>query len=220
MSLRRSAVTSLTVFALVLSGPGANAMLLDYSAYMGETKVGEAQVSIDLKDSGYRISGEAQSTGLLGLFSKWRSLFNIRGLFEFGGKPIASEYQVTAQSGRKNKHIVYQGDQVHVTRNGKARNPRPLPAGTDFWSLLFLSENCDDARLVHDGKDLWEVTPKHSERLADGRRYCEFDLIDEDQERSTAAVWLKNIGELTVPVQVELQGAMRGTFKLTDHALD
>lgn len=220
MSLRRSAVISLSIFALVLSGPGANAMLLDYSAYMGETKVGEAQVSIDLQESGYQISGKAQSTGLLGLFSKWRSLFNIRGLFAFGGKPVASEYQLTEQSSGKNKHIVYHGDQVHVTKNGEARHPRPLPAGTDFWSLLFLSDNCDDARLVHDGKDLWEVTPKHSERLADGRSYCEFDLVDEDQERSTAAVWLKDIGDLTVPVQVELHGAIRGTFKLTDHALD
>ena len=195
-------------------------MLLDYSAYLGATKVGEAQVTIDLQDSGYQISGKAQSTGLLGLFSKWRSLFNIRGLFAFGGKPVASEYQFSEESGGKNKQIVYQGDQVHVTKNGKARNPRPLPAGTDFWSLLFLSESCESARLVHDGKDLWEVTPRHSEKLADGRSYCEFELVDEDEERSVASVWLKTIGELKVPVQVELQGAMRGTFKLTDHALD
>jgi hypothetical protein len=220
VSLRRSAVISITVFALVLTGPGANAMLLDYSAYVGQTKVGEAQVSIDLRESGYQISGEAQSTGLMGLFSKWSSLFNIRGLFAFGGKPVASEYQVSEQSGGKNKQIVYQGDQVHVSKNGKARHPRPLPAGTDFWSLLFLSDNCDDASLVHDGKDLWEVTPKHSERLADGRSYCEFELVDEDQERSTVAIWLKDIGELKVPVQLEFQGAMRGTFKLTDHELD
>jgi hypothetical protein len=195
-------------------------MLLDYEAYMGDTKVGEAQVSIDLGESGYQISGKAQSTGLLSLFSKWRSLFDIRGLFGFGGEPVASAYQVTEESGGKNKHIVYAGDQVHVTKNGKARNPRPLPAGTDFWSLLFLSEDCGDARLVHDGKDIWEVTPQHSEELLDGRRYCEFELVDEDQERSTAAVWIEEIGALKVPVQVKLDGAMRGTFRLIDHALD
>lgn len=219
MSRLRRLVLNLAFATLVLAGPGANAMLLDYTAYLGDTKVGEATVSIDLGDSGYEITGEAQSTGLMSFFSKWRSLFSIRGLFGFGGKPVASEYQVTEESSGKNRHIVYAGEQVHVTKNGKLRSPMPLPAGTDFWSLLFLSDDCGEARTVHDGKDLWQVTPRHSEIAEDGTRYCEFDLIDEDQERSTAAVWLEEIGDLKVPVQLELEGAMRGTFKLTDHAL-
>jgi len=218
-SLRQKCLISIIAGVLVLSGPGANAMLLDYAAYLGDTKVGEAQVSIDVAETGYRIKGKAQSTGLMGLFSKWKSLFTTSGFFSFG-KPVASSYQVTEEAGGKNKHIEYAGDKVVVTKNGKRRNPMPLPAGTDFWSLLFLSEDCGEERLVHDGKDLWQVKPRVSEKLPQGGQYCEFEVVDEDAERSFASVWLQQIGGLTVPVQVELNGAMRGTFKLTDHAVD
>jgi hypothetical protein len=204
---------------LVLGGPGANAMLLDYSAYLGDTKVGEAQVKIDVAETGYQIKGRAQSTGLMGLFSKWKSLFTTSGFFSFG-KPVASAYQVTEEAGGKNKHIVYAGEKVYVTKNGKSRAPMPLPADTDFWSLLFLSEDCGEERVVHDGKDLWQVKPRVIENLPEGGQYCEFEVVDEDLERSVASVWLQQIGGLTVPVQVELQGAMHGTFKLTDHVLD
>jgi hypothetical protein len=217
--LRRHLITTWIAAVLVLTGPGANAMLLDYEAYLGETKVGEAQVTIDVGEQGYAIEGKAESTGLLGLFSKWKSFFSTRGFFFFG-KPVASAYEVKEQSGSKEKEISYSGDKVYVTKNGKSRNPMPLPAATDFWSLLFLSKDCGDESVVHDGKDVWRVKTLSSKSLEDGRRYCEFDLRDEDNERSSAAVWTQQIGDLTVPVEVHLEGAIRGTFKLTDHALD
>jgi len=218
-ALRRKISVSLIAGLLILSGASANAMLLDYAAYLGDTKVGEARVSIDVADSGYSIKGKAESTGLLGFFSKWRSLFSTRGFFSFG-KPVAASYQVTEESGGKNKQIVYTGEEVHVTKNGKRRNPIPLPAETDFWSLLFLSKDCGEERTVHDGKDLWQVKPQHVETLPAGGQYCEFELIDEDSEHSFAAVWLEQIGDLTVPVQIKLEGAISGTFRLTDHAFD
>jgi len=217
--LRRHIASAGLATLLILAGPGANAMLLDYDAYLGETKVGEARVSIDVGDGGYAIEGKAESTGLLGLFSKWKSFFKTTGSFFFG-KPVASAYEVTEQSGSKEKEIVYSGDKVYVFKNGKARDPMPLPADTDFWSLLFLSKDCGDQHVVHDGKDLWRITTVRSESLDDGRRYCEFDLRDEDNEKSSASVWTEEIGKLTVPVEIHLDGAIRGTFKLTDHALD
>ena len=209
---------TLVSLTLLLSST-AQAMLLDYEAYLGDTKVGEARVSIDIGERGYEIRGKAKSTGLVGLFNKWKSFFSLRGIFSFG-KPVARAYEVTEKTGSKKKQIVYQGDQVHVTKNGEPRRPMPLPADTDFYSLLFLSDGCGEDRVVHDGKDVWRVSTRHNQPLGDDRHYCEFELTDEDNERSYAAVWIERIGELKVPVQIDLDGAMRGTFKLTDHALD
>ena len=212
-------IAALFVSATLLLSSTAQAMLLDYEAYLGDTKVGEARVSIALGEGGYEIRGKAESTGLMGLFNKWKSFFSLRGIFSLG-KPVARAYEVTEKTGSKKKQIVYQGDQVHVTKNGQARKPMPLPADTDFYSLLFLSDDCGDERVVHDGKDIWHVSTRHDEPLGDDRHYCEFELTDEDNERSYAAVWIQRIGELKVPVQIDLDGAIRGTFKLTDHALD
>ncbi len=217
---RSTLQTSLTAFALslVLVAPASQAMLLDYTAYLGGAKVGEAKVEIALQESGYEINGRVESAGLLGLFSRFKSLFSLRGIFS-SGKPVVREYQVTEKSGNRKKHITYEGDQVHVTRNGEVRSPRPLPAETDLWSFMFLSEDCNVQPVIHDGKDVWQVEARHTERLGDGGHYCEFDLADEDNDRSVASVWLREIGDLMVPVQVRFQGDLQGTFKLTDHTL-
>jgi hypothetical protein len=181
--------------------------------------VGEARVSIDVGEEGYEIRGKAESTGLLGLFGKWKSFFNLRGIFSFG-RPVASAYEVTEETGGKKKEIAYEGDKVHVRKNGKDRSPMALPADLDLYSLLFLSEECGDERVVHDGKDVWHLKTRVEKTISEHSHYCEFDLRDEDNQHSVAAVWIEQIGDLKVPVKVNLEGAMRGTFRLKDHALD
>jgi hypothetical protein len=44
-------------------------------------------------------------------------------------------------------------------------------------------------------------------------------LRDEDQERIDATVWLGQIAGLTVPVRVDLSGALEGTWKLNSTSL-
>jgi hypothetical protein len=214
---RHFALISLIVGLLV--SPAAGAMLLDYEAYLGGAKVGRAKVEIAVVDTGYEIKGKAESTGIFGFFGKWKSLFTLRGIFS-AGKPVTREYEVTEGSGNRKKQISYAGDQVQVRKNGKLRKPMPLPAELDLWSLLFLSEDCGSANRVHNGKDLWLVETVRNELLEGGGRYCEFNLEDEDNEHSVASVWLRQIGDLLVPVRIQFAGELRGTFKLKGHVLD
>jgi len=206
--------------SMVLASP-AFGVSLGYDAFVAGSKVGVATIHIERRSDNYEIRGEARSVGWLRRITHWRSFFRSAGFFA-NGKPVVSNYQVTENSVGKNKQIVYANGQVLFTRNGDLRSPFRPPTDRDLLSALFLSNGCGQTRELHDGKDLWRLHIKRAQAVQsdEAAMYCEFDVVDENDERSVASVWLTRVDDLVVLERLELQGALKGTLQLTDQSLD
>lgn len=202
-----------------LAASGNAVTELNYDAFLGDHKVGEAEVQIKRSGASYQIEGQAHSIGLTGFLTRWRSFFAAAGRFILGA-PVAERYDVVQKQRDKEKRIVLRDGVVSYERNGEAHAPRPKLPSMDLLSALFLSQDCaTPGNEVHNGKDAFELTLTQARTFdqptADGAvLQCEFEVIDEDQENSHAVVRLTERGGLKVPLSMTLSGALEGSLRL------
>jgi hypothetical protein len=210
---------SLLVAALLfVAMPGwAQETTLTYDAFVGDAKVGGAEVKIETDASRYSISGEAWTVGIAHFMTKWRSLFSSTGRLADSG-PINDGFRFIEKARNKVKDVLFSDGQMTYTKNGEPR-PAEVPHSLDLLSALFVARDCAAAGSeIHNGKDRFSLKLLARQSLpksaSGATERCSFELRDEDQERIDATVWLGQIAGLTVPVRVDLSGALEGSWKL------
>ena len=114
--------------------------------------------------------------------------------------------------------MLFSDGQLTYTKNGQPR-PAEVPNSLDMLSALFVARDCAAAGSeIHNGKDRFSLKLLAQQSLPESdsgaTERCSFELRDEHQEQIDAIVWLGQIAGLTVPVRVDLSGALEGTWKL------
>ncbi len=201
----------------LLLGPlAAQATTLDYDAYVGKSRVGGAEITIERQADSYLIRGRAWAEGLFKFLTKWRSHFTATGRLE-GGAPLPEGYSLIEQARNKVKEISLKNGEMTYVKNGRKRAPRTLSSKLDLLSALFLPNGCDTSPNIHNGKDQFYLKLTRAEQateLPGATLRCEFDVRDDDNQQIRAVVWLGERDGLTIPVQLDLAGALEGTLKL------
>lgn len=210
---------ALIVALLLAAGPlSARETTLGYDAFVGGAKVGGAEVTIEKDTASYAISGTAWTIGLLNFITQWQSIFSAAGRIEDTG-PVADSYSLIEHARDKVKELFLADGHLTYVKNGRTRTPQ-APSSLDLLSALFVNQGCAAAGpQVHNGKDLFAVKLTHQETLAAARHNgaterCDFEISDSDNERIDATIWLGQVNGLTVPLRLDLAGAVEGTFKL------
>jgi hypothetical protein len=213
---RSSDLRLAALLAVLLLPLPAIAAKLDYDAYVGSARVGAAEVVVEREADAYLIRGSAWAEGLFRWLTEWRSHFEAVGRV-VEGTPIAEGYSLTERAKNKVKEISLTEGVLTYVKNGKPRFKAAPPSRLDLLSALFLPNGCDTSNGIHTGKDEYFLRLKSARAVADSSGAllrCEFEVRDEDDQRIDAIVWLGVIQGLTVPVRLELKGALEGTLKL------
>ena len=196
---------------------------LGYDAFVGGAKVGAAEVKIEKDDARYEISGKAWTVGVLSFVTQWQSMFSSTGrLADYG--PVNDGYRFVERARDKVKELMLSGGQLTYVKNGLVKSPPP-PTSLDMLSVLFVSRDCASAGSeMHNGKDRFSLKLTGQQTISssdDGAtERCTFEINGKkDNEHIDATVWLGQIDGLTVPVRLDLAGALEGTLKLHSTSL-
>ncbi len=207
------------ITALLLAAAPAMAQqtTLGYDAFIGGAKVGAAEVKISTDDARYEISGKAWTVGLFNLVTQWQGVFSSSGRLADRG-PVNDGYRYIERTRNKVKELTLSDGQLTYVKNGHVRLPR-APTSLDLLSALFVSHDCASAgAAVHNGKDQFALQLTGQQAVSpsdsDATERCTFVVSSKDNERIDATVWLEHIDGLTVPVRLDLAGALVGTLRL------
>jgi hypothetical protein len=198
---------------LLAAGPlSAQEATLGYDAYLKGSKVGEAEVRIERDRGSYAISGNAWSIGVLNFLTRWQTIFSAAGRLDESG-PVTDRYSLIERARNKVKEFLLADGHLTYVKNGETRN-KEAPTSVDWLSALFLNPDCASAGSeVHNGKDRFELKLLQASTEGPVER-CVFELRDDDDEWINATVLLGEVDGLTVPLRLDLIGALEGTFKL------
>jgi hypothetical protein len=217
--MKRCNIIAIGLMSLLPLTAAATTTHLHYDAFVGQTKVAQAEFQIRRAGEEFEIEGEARSVGVVSFLTRWRSLFAAAGRFVLG-QPVAEQYEVVQQNRKKEKRIELRDGVVRYQRNGEERAPRPQLDGTYMLSALFLSNDCESVgSTIHDGKDRMQLelisTRSIDQPAEDGVvLQCEFNIVDEDNDSTRAIVRLIAREGLTIPLEMELSGAVEGKLQL------
>jgi Protein of unknown function (DUF3108) len=202
-----------TAALLLAAGPlSAAEATLGYDAYVKGSKVGEAEIRVERDRASYAVSGNAWTIGALNFFTRWQSMFRATGRLD-ESRPVTDQYSLIERARNKVKEMFLSDGHLTYVKNGETRSPE-APTSVDWLSALFVNPDCAAAGSeVHNGKDRFAV--KLLTIASEGAvERCEFELRDDDDERINATVLLGEVNGLTVPLELELIGALEGTLKL------
>ncbi len=208
----------LLLILLFAAGPlSAQEATLGYDAFVRGAKVGGAQITVEQGSTGYAISGNAWTIGVLNFLTRWQSMFSATGRLEASG-PVTDRYSFIEHARNKVKELFLADGELTYIKNGESRN-REAPTSVDMLSALFATSDCAAASAeIHNGKDLYAVKLTEREALSSAENgateRCVFELSDADDERIDATVWLGEVNGLIVPLRLDLIGALEGTLKL------
>jgi Protein of unknown function (DUF3108) len=210
---------ALVITLLLVAGPlSARETKLGYDAFVGGAKVGAAEVTIEKDTASYAISGSAWTIGVLNFVTRWQSIFSATGRLGEQG-PTTDRYSLVERARDKVKELFLEDGHLTYVKNGHMRNP-VAPSSLDLLSALFVTPGCAAAGSeVHNGKDLYAVKLTRRETLAastdnGATERCEFEVSDSDNERINATIWLGQVDGITVPLRLDLAGALEGSLKL------
>lgn len=222
--MRRTVAIALLLVAGPLSARedagllSARGTTLGYDAYIGGSKVGGAEVTIEKGTANYAISGSAWTIGMLNFVTRWQSIFSAAGRIGDTG-PVTDTYSLVERARDKVKELFLSDGHLTYVKNGHTRTPQ-APTSVDLLSALFVTPGCAAAGSeVHNGKDLYAVRLTQRETLTatvqgGATERCVFEVSDSDNERIDATIWLGNVDGLTVPLRLDLAGAVEGTLRL------
>lgn len=216
MARRVARWAGIWVTAALLAPLPVSATTLDYDAYVGAAKVGGAEVVIERADDTYQIRGKAWAEGFFEWLTEWRSRFSAVGRF-VEGLPVADGYSLIELAKDKAKEISLADGTVTYVKNGRTKQTPPPASKLDLLSALFMPNGCETSSEIHNGKDEYSLRLTRVETVsgADGAALrCDFEVRDAEDERIEASVWLGVVDGLTVPVRLDLRGALEGTLKL------
>jgi hypothetical protein len=211
----RSAIAGILLLAAV--PVWAQQTTLGYDAFVAGAKVGGAEVKIETDDARYAISGKAWTIGVLNFVTQWQSMFSSTGRLVDSG-PVTDGYRFIERARDKVKELLLSDGRLTYVKNGQVRSPR-APTSTDLLSALFVSRDCASAgSTVHNGKDQFSLKLTDHQAMSSSKNgateRCTFEVNNKDNERIDATIWLGQVDGLTVPIRLDLAGAMEGTLKL------
>lgn len=218
----RSAIVATLIVAAAPAW--AQQTTLGYDAFVAGAKVGGAEIKIETDDARYEISGKAWTVGVLNFVTQWQSMFSSTGRL-VDSTPVNDGYRFIERARDKVKELLLSDGQLTYVKNGQVRSPR-APTSLDLLSALFVSHDCASAgSTVHNGKDQFSLKLMNQEAVSSddngATERCTFEVNNKDNERIDATIWLGQVGGLTVPIRLDLAGAMEGTLKLnTTSAVD
>ncbi|MCP5182118.1 MAG: DUF3108 domain-containing protein [Pseudomonadales bacterium] len=198
----------------LLAFSAAHATTLDYDAYLGDRKVGEANVRIEKDQSGYRVSGKASAIGITGFLTRWRSYFIVRGIFARGHDARADAFRLSERKSSKSKDIYLEDGQVHLVKDGVPTRTTAPPMSRDLLTALFAAPDCTRDDAVHNGKDIWRLQLLDSGNNDDGSQYCTFHVVDEDDKDFETRVSFDSVDGDVVPVKLSFHGSFEGRLEL------
>lgn len=210
-------VTVATLLLLAAAPVCAQQTTLGYDAFVAGAKVGAAEVKIETDDARYEISGKAWTVGVLSFVTQWQTMFSSTGRLNDSG-PVNDGYRYIERARDKVKELMLSDGHLTYVKNGQVRSPR-APTSIDLLSALFVSRDCASAgSAVHNGKDQFSLKLTNQEAVSSSKtgatERCTFEVNNQDNERIDATVWLGQVHGLTVPIRLDLAGAMEGTLKL------
>lgn len=210
-------VTVATLLLLAAAPVCAQQTTLGYDAFVAGAKVGAAEVKIETDDARYEISGKAWTVGVLNFVTQWQTMFSSTGRLNDSG-PVNDGYRYIERARDKVKELMLSDGRLTYVKNGQVRSPR-APTSIDLLSALFVSRNCASAgSAVHNGKDQFSLKLTNHEAVSSSKtgatERCTFEVNNKDNERIDATIWLGQVDGLTVPIRLDLAGAMEGTLKL------
>jgi hypothetical protein len=162
--------------ALLCASPArAEPVKATYEVYFGGFHVLDAEALWQRSPSGYRISAEAETRGMLGWLNPWKGATESRGRLA-GGRaiPVHHENRGTADEGEKLVRLRYDGDGdiaeslVRPEQDWEDRHPLPPDAGegtldplsvvAGLSELLRSGGRCEGRFAVFDGRKRYDLT--------------------------------------------------------------
>lgn len=187
---------------------------LQYEALLAGVKVGEATVVLGLGTENYEVSGIAVARGALEGFSDWRNEFRAAGAIVAGrAQPQLFSYLEVDRT--KTREVVVRDGTLQVTKNGRARPPRPVPSGLDVLAGLFVHPRCQGDQLLHTGRHAYRVA-----RLASEPGRCRLLVIDAEEDRYEVDVVFARRDRLVVPGRLVFRGLVNGSIVLREDGPD
>jgi hypothetical protein len=227
---------TIAVLVALLAGPVSADQTFAYVATMSGARVGEAHVTVAEEADRYLIFGRAWSTGLADFFARFRSSFVARGRI-VDGAPLVDEYRLSQRDKARTRELNVASGVVTEIRDGRLRPEHAAPPEPDMLTALFLrtsaapngspnGDACVTTTAFHTGKHSYrlELRSMHTADMDDAlvsysgpAVRCEYVVTDDDDERSSATVWLADIAGLFVPVRAELDGGFNAGLYLASN---
>ncbi len=186
------------------------ALRLEYRGFVAGAPIGEAAVSVALRDGVYHVSGDARSNGVLAGFSRWRNRFTARGRID-GMERRVTEFSYVEEDRDKSRRVVVREGELQVTKNGRQRPKRPAPGFPDVISALFVQPHCRGDQTVHTGRHVYRLS-----RLGRDPGGCRYVVIDDDDDRFEIELVLVRRSGLVVPKKIVVYGWLTGWIELRD----
>lgn len=160
----------------------SSATRFTYRAFLGGTPAGDVVVDVERDGDRYRVKGHAATTGFWRTIDDWSGDFSADG-YVVDGEAVPDRYVLLEKSSRKEQHVVVSAGELFVTKNGKARTPKPAHPGIDLVSALWVVADCVDNADLHNGRHGYSV---ERTRLDDGT--CRYDVENDDGDSYSANV--------------------------------
>ena len=182
-------------------------------------KVGGAEVKIETDDARYEISGKAWTVGVLNFVTQWQSMFSSTGRLADSG-PVNDGYRFIETRPRQGQGTAAQRRSPDVRQERPGPVAAQAPTSIDLLSALFVV-----ARLRVGGfgraqrqrpvlAEADSITKRCRRRRTAPPSAARSKCNNKDNERIDATIWLGQVDGLTVPIRLDLAGAMEGTLKL------
>ena len=196
-------------FGLIVTANVAFATTLYYEAFLSGIKVGAATVTVERDGTTYSIRGSAAVQGAAHLFSDWRSVFSVDGIFA-SGAPELVEYSYLENERKKQRALTLRDGVVEIVRNQKQRPPRPALEGMDVLTAFFIEPDCWAERLLQTGRHSYSLSGKPS-TSAGG---CRFLVVDDDGDRDRVHIVFEVHQGRRFPASLTTGGLLRGSVIL------
>ena len=210
-SSRLPAVARCLPFAFAaLAGSAEN---LRYDAQVAWFHAGTIEMSLQMEDSRYELSGAVTTSGAANRLFKWRGRFAATGRF-VEGFPTTNAYLLLEDDGDKREVLLTFGDKTTILATDDEAEELPAPPGSDLMSVIFLAPHCFAETTVHDGEDAYRIVPEGSvERSLRQRpkyysgpaKRCDYRFRYVDGSTRRVSIWVADTDEPRFPLRIRIR---------------